>query len=56
MENINIRKALNIAIDREALKQEICLGRASTNYLHTFYPNKEGWNPEWVERWDEMYG
>ena len=56
LENINIRKALNIAIDREAIKQEIYLGRASTNYLHVFHPNNEGWNPEWVERWDEMYG
>ena len=56
LENINIRKALNIAIDREAIKQEIYLGRASPNYTHTFHPNNEGWNPEWVERWDEMYG
>ncbi len=56
LENINIRKALNIAIDREAIKQEIYLGRASPNYNHAFHPNNEGWNPAWVERWEEDYG
>ena len=56
LQNINIRKALNIAIDREAINKEIYLSRASTSYNYTFHQNNEGWNPEWVERWDEMYG
>ena len=56
LQNMNIRKALNKALDREAINTEIYLGRATTNYNHAFHPNNEGWNPEWVERWDEMYG
>ena len=56
LENINIRKALNKAIDRDAINQEIYLGKATPNYSHTFHPNNEGWNPAWVERWEEMYG
>ena len=56
LQNINIRKALNKALDREAINTEIYLGRATTNYNHAFHSNNEGWNPEWVERWDEMYG
>ena len=56
LENVNIRKALNKAIDRDAIKQEILLGRADPNYNHTFDPNNEGWNPAWVERWEEAYG
>ena len=55
-ENENIRKALNIAIDRDVINEEIYLGRATPNYKHAYHPNNEGWNPEWVERWDEMYG
>jgi ABC-type transport system substrate-binding protein len=56
LDNINIRKALNIAIDRDAIKQEIYLGRASTDYRYTFHPNNEGWNPAWVENWEQNYG
>ena len=32
------------------------LGKATPSYLHTFHPNNEGWNPEWVERFEEEYG
>ena len=56
MENLNIRKALNKAVDRDAIKQEIYLGRATNNYRHAFHPANEGWNPAWVENWEEMYG
>ena len=56
LDNVNIRKALNKAVDRDAIKEEIYLGRATTNYRHAFHPNNEGWNPEWVTRWEEAYG
>ena len=56
LQNVNIRKALNKALDREAINTEIYLGRATPNYNHAFHSSNEGWNPEWVERWDEMYG
>jgi ABC-type transport system substrate-binding protein len=56
LDKVNVRKALNKAIDRDAINQEIYLGRATLNYRHVFHPNNEGWNPEWVERWEEAYG
>lgn len=55
-DNINVRKALNMAVDRDAINEEIYLGRGATNYVHTFHPLNEGWNPEWVEKFDDMYG
>ncbi len=56
LENINVRKALNKAIDRDVINSEIYLGRATLNYNHTFHRNNEGWNPAWVENWEAMYG
>ena len=56
LENVNVRKALNKAIDRDVINSEIYLGRATPNYLEAFHPNNEGWNPAWVERWEEDYG
>ena len=56
LENVNVRKALNKAIDRDIINEQIYLGRATPNYLEAFHPNNEGWNPAWVERWEEEYG
>ena len=53
---LNVRKALNKAIDRDAIRDEIYLGRATPNYKMAYHPNNEGWNPEWVTRWEEAYG
>ena len=53
---LGVRKAMNIAIDREAIKNEIYLGRTTPNYVTGYHRLNEGWNPEWIERWDEMYG
>ena len=55
-EKFNIRKALNIAINREAILNEIYLGRATPVARFVFNPLNEGWNPEWVERFEEAYG
>ena len=55
-EKLNIRKALNVAINREAVLNEIYLGRATPVVRYVFNPLNEGWNPEWVERFDEAYG
>ena len=55
-EKFNIRKALNVAINREAILNEIYLGRATPVVRFVFNPLNEGWNPEWVERFEEAYG
>jgi ABC-type transport system substrate-binding protein len=54
-ESFNVRKALNLAIDRDAVLDEIYLGRATPVHRFVFNPLNEGWNPEWVERFDEAY-
>ena len=56
LQSQNIRAALNKAIDREAINKEIYLGRATNAYNYGFHSENEGWNPDWVERWDAMYG
>lgn len=56
LQNINIRRALNKAIDRDLINQEIYLGRATPSYNYGFHPNNEGWNPDWVTNWEAMYG
>ena len=55
-ETLNVRKAMNMALDRNAIRDEIYLGRAAPNYVTSFHRLNEGWNPEWVDKWDEMYG
>jgi ABC-type transport system substrate-binding protein len=55
-ENLNIRKALNIAIDRDAILREIYLGRATPVHRYVFNPLNEGWNQDWVDNFDEAYG
>ena len=56
LDNVNVRKALAKAVDRDLINSEIYLGRASESYRFTFHPNNEGYNPEWEERWEEAYG
>ena len=56
LQNINIRRALNKAIDRDLINQEIYLGRATPAFNYGFHPNNEGWNPDWVTNWEAMYG
>jgi ABC-type transport system substrate-binding protein len=47
---------VNKAIDRDAVLEQIYLGRATPVYRFVFNPLNEGWNPEWVERFEEEYG
>jgi ABC-type transport system substrate-binding protein len=56
LDNVNVRKALNKAVDREAINSEIYLGRATPNFNSRYHRNNEGWNPEWEEQWEENYG
>ena len=50
------RASVNKAIDRDAVLEQIYLGRATPVYRFVFNPLNEGWNPEWVERFEEEYG
>jgi peptide/nickel transport system substrate-binding protein len=51
-----VRQAMNKAINREELRQVLYKGRADLMYVHGFYPDLEGWDPTWEQRFREMYG
>lgn len=52
----NVRMAINKAIDRDALNEAFYGGEAEKMYMWYWQPELPGWNPEWEERWDELYG
>ena len=57
--DLRVRKALNKAIDREALNTAFFDGKGLTMHKNHFLPDnpqRVGWNPEWVTRWDDEYG
>ena len=57
--NLNVRKALNKAIDREALNEAFFAGKGLTMYKNHYLPDnaqRVGWNPDWVSRFDDEYG
>lgn len=54
--NVKVRQAMNKAINREELLKVLYKGRARYMYVHGFYPDLEGWDPTWEQRFPEMYG
>ncbi len=59
LSNLNVRKALNKAIDREALNDAFFAGKGLTMYKNHYLPNnaqRVGWNPEWETRFPDEYG
>lgn len=57
--NLNVRKALNKAIDREALNAAFFDGKGLTMHKNHYLPGnpqRVGWNPDWVTRWPDEYG
>lgn len=54
--DLNIRKAMNKAINRVELGDFLYAGYWQPMYIDGFHPTLEGWNDEWVSRYDEEYG
>jgi ABC-type transport system substrate-binding protein len=54
--NKKVRQAMNKAINREELLKVLYKGRAKYMYVNGFYPDLEGWDPTWEQRFPEMYG
>ncbi|MYC39353.1 MAG: ABC transporter substrate-binding protein [Chloroflexi bacterium] len=54
--DLNIRRAMNKAINRVELGDFLYAGYWQPMYIDGFHPTLEGWNDEWVERYDEEYG
>ena len=51
-----VREAMNRAIDREQIINELFKGRGEPMYNTIFHHTLEGWNPRWEEEFEEKYG
>ena len=54
--DVRVREAMNRAIDRETIKNTLFSGRVTTSPQIGFYSNLPGWDPRWLEDFDEHYG
>ena len=54
--DVKVREAMNRAIDKETIKNTLFAGRVSTSPPIGFYPSLPGWDPRWLEEYDEHYG
>ena len=54
--DVKVRQAMNKAIDRETIKEELYKGRVTDMYVHGFYEGLPGWDDTWPERFKEAYG
>jgi ABC-type transport system substrate-binding protein len=52
-----VRMAMNKALDREQLNKAIFEGSGGRQWIGTLVPDfPAGYNPEWEDAWDELYG
>jgi peptide/nickel transport system substrate-binding protein len=57
-----VRQAMNLAINRQAIAQTLLGGRVEPLRVHGYHPKLDGdiwpgiWNPEWDRRFEELYG
>ncbi len=54
--DVRVRRALNKAIDREAINKAFLRGKGTPIYNEYFHPDRPGWNPEWEKRFKDAYG
>ena len=53
---VRVRKALNKAINRDALNKAFLSGKGDPIYNEYFHPTRPGWNPAWETRFKDAYG
>ena len=53
---LKVRQALNKAINRQELLNELFKGAGKEIKVWAFEQSLPGWNPDWEARWDEEYG
>jgi ABC-type transport system substrate-binding protein len=51
-----VRQAMNLAVNRKELADTLFKDKGSPMYVSGFAPFLEGWNPEWAQRFDQLYG
>ncbi len=56
LNDVRVRRALDKAIDRDALNKAFLGGKGELQVVPHFEPNRQGWNPDWVKRFADEYG
>lgn len=56
LHDVRVRKALNKAIDRDALNTAFFGGKGQLMYKNHHHPTRPGWDESWVTRFPEAYG
>ncbi len=57
-----VRQAMNLAVNRQAIAQSLLGGRVEPLRVHGYHPQLDSaiwpgiWNPEWDRRFEELYG
>jgi ABC-type transport system substrate-binding protein len=51
-----VRQAMNIAINRQELQAHLFRGKGEPMYVSGMAPFLEGYNPQWAQRFDQLYG
>ncbi len=51
-----VRRAMNKAINRAELHEEVFEGRGEQSRVYGWHPSLLGYNTEWDEKWEEEYG
>jgi ABC-type transport system substrate-binding protein len=51
-----VRRALNKAINRKELQEKLFGGKGEFLVAQEMHPSLPGWDPNWVDRFPEMYG
>ena len=54
--DVRVREAINRAIDKETIKNTLFRGRVTISPQIGFYSNLPGWDPRWLEEYEEHYG
>ena len=54
--NKKVREALNRAIDRDEIQRTLLAGKGDPMPVPFYHESLRGWNPEWLERYEEKYG
>ena len=54
--NKKVREALNRAVDRDEIQRTLLAGKGDPMPVPFYHESLRGWNPEWLERYEEKYG
>jgi ABC-type transport system substrate-binding protein len=52
----SVRQAMNMAINRQELQAHLFRGKGEPMYVSGMAPFLEGYNPQWAQRFDQLYG